>query len=230
MAVPDTADDLEYQTPLSPMYPLHSFSSALEAYEYLESLWNFCIRSQNERANTEFCALLYEQWSSSFCLFLQDCGGNQDVLESQRLLILQVRGLNIHFDVLQRGFRTRHEVEWDAHHDKFLAMHSFAQQIAANSAKSAPGGTSSPFSLDGGLIRPLFKVALRCRHPEVRRQVIATIKDLARREGAMNGSLVARIAERIVELEEDSLTNVRSYKDVPEMSRVFNVVIEFPTW
>ncbi|KAI9149197.1 mercuric reductase [Paramyrothecium foliicola] len=58
------------------------------------------------------------------------------------------------------------------------------------------------FAADMGIVPPLFLVATKCRDPVLRRQAIQLLRSSARREGMWDSSMIAKIAEWIMILEE----------------------------
>jgi hypothetical protein len=70
------------------------------------------------------------------------------------------------------------------------------------------------FSLHLGYIPPLFFTATRCRDPCIRRQAITVLHNSTRRERVWDSYTAARIAERVVEIEERDLV-VSGCQDVP---------------
>ena len=63
----------------------------------------------------------------------------------------------------------------------------------------------STFLFDMETVSPLYSIALKCRHPTIRRRAIAVLRRRVRREGLWDSGKAAAIAERIVELEEAEL-------------------------
>jgi hypothetical protein len=64
------------------------------------------------------------------------------------------------------------------------------------------------FSMDLGIVAPLFVVATKCRVPTLRRQAIELLRGCSRREGMWDSELTARIAHWVMTLEE-SLPSVQ---------------------
>ncbi|KAH8173979.1 C6 zinc finger domain protein [Sarocladium implicatum] len=58
------------------------------------------------------------------------------------------------------------------------------------------------FSMDQGIVAPLFVIATKCRVPVLRRQAIELLKGCGRREGMWDSELTARISHWIMTLEE----------------------------
>jgi hypothetical protein len=73
------------------------------------------------------------------------------------------------------------------------------------------------------VIAPVFAAISVCRDPVIRRRGIALLKCSNRQEGILNSFLVAKVAERVVELEESGLGDVRCCEDVPNWARISEV-------
>jgi hypothetical protein len=78
------------------------------------------------------------------------------------------------------------------------------------------------FRVDMETVPMLYHVASKCRHPSLRREAIALLRSSANREGLWDGWAVARLAEEIMEMEEEGLGRVemREAEDVPAQQRV----------
>ena len=70
---------------------------------------------------------------------------------------------------------------------------------------SRTGISQKTFTLDIGLIGPLYDIACRCRDPFIRRRAIYLLRVSGRQEGIWDSALAAYVAERIVAIEEDGL-------------------------
>ncbi|KAK7903316.1 hypothetical protein LTR67_001334 [Exophiala xenobiotica] len=62
----------------------------------------------------------------------------------------------------------------------------------------------TPFTMELGIVHPLFFVACKCRDWQIRRRAIAQLKR-AGKEGVWEGPIMAVLARRIMELEEEGL-------------------------
>lgn len=118
--------------------------------------------------------------------------------------------------------KEENQMIWDGYIDHFSRIVSLAEDIRSSSIDE-----KWKFSIDLGIIIPLYEVASQCRDPLVRRRAIAVLKKESRQEGVWNSLLVAKISERIVEIEERGLENVISCKDVPDWARINYVAPEF---
>lgn len=61
-----------------------------------------------------------------------------------------------------------------------------------------------PFSMELGVIHPLFFIACKCRDWDLRRRAIAELKECGK-EGVWEGPIMAVVAERIAQIEEQGL-------------------------
>lgn len=69
---------------------------------------------------------------------------------------------------------------------------------------SLTAGGSAKFSLHMAYIAPLYFVALKCRVPGIRRNAVAILEKTHGREGLWDAKLHARVARRVIEIEESS--------------------------
>ena len=83
------------------------------------------------------------------------------------------------------------------------------------------------FCLDLGIIGPVFEFVSRCRDPIIRRKAIAVLKSTSRQEGVWNSFLTAKVAERLVGIEERGLGKVRCCNDVPGWARINKIQPQF---
>jgi hypothetical protein len=67
------------------------------------------------------------------------------------------------------------------------------------------------------------QVSCRCRDPIIRRRAISILQKCGRIEGEWDALLTSKVAQRVLDIEESGLRNVRSCDDVPEWARVSNV-------
>ena len=63
------------------------------------------------------------------------------------------------------------------------------------------------FALDLGIVPPLFVVATKCRDRKLRRDAIRLLLSSPRREGMWDSILSGRVAQWIMEIEEEGLSH-----------------------
>ncbi|CAG8956230.1 hypothetical protein HYFRA_00003610 [Hymenoscyphus fraxineus] len=67
------------------------------------------------------------------------------------------------------------------------------------------------FALDLGIVPPLFVVATKCRDRKIRREAIKLLKNSPRREGMWDSILCGRVAQWIMEIEEEGMGEYLGY-------------------
>jgi hypothetical protein len=83
------------------------------------------------------------------------------------------------------------------------------------------------FSLDTGIIPPLFFTAIKCRHTKVRRKAISLLHRTTRKEGLWDAIEAAKVAEVVMNFEEQALVDDRTseFARVPDWALVYDVDI-----
>jgi len=77
-----------------------------------------------------------------------------------------------------------------------------------NIAPKPPPVLKPTFSLSLGLVAPLYITVSRCRDPTIRRRALHLLYTCNRKEGIWDSRLAARVAQRIVEVEEAGATPI----------------------
>ncbi|THY25985.1 hypothetical protein D6D01_04668 [Aureobasidium pullulans] len=117
--------------------------------------------------------------------------------------------------------------------DSFLPLHRAIVSLAeanlglSNSDSRNQAPLAPSFALDMGVIGPLYEVARNCRDPILRRRIVDLLRKSNRQEGLLNSSTYAHIVEKIIEIEEDGLTDVQSSKDIPLHARISQHSLSF---
>jgi hypothetical protein len=122
---------------------------------------------------------------------------------------------------------------WDDLEPQCTAIVELAQKILTSHAGIDILNRPS-FSISLGVVMPLFLVASRCRHPNLRREAIQLLMDHPRREGIWDSNLAGKIAARGMEIEEEGFRlqaqldgNLESAWIIPESCRVTHFEIMY---
>ncbi|KAF2093268.1 hypothetical protein NA57DRAFT_48940 [Rhizodiscina lignyota] len=85
------------------------------------------------------------------------------------------------------------------------------------------GSETRQFSFEMGLIPPLYYTTIKCRNPSIRRQSLALMGRVPRREGMWSAHIAAKVAQQVIMVEE---SGKKSYELMPtEDSRLHGVDI-----
>ncbi|BAE55439.1 unnamed protein product [Aspergillus oryzae RIB40] len=158
---------------------------------------------------------LMDKWSTALHRFEESRGSRLTYRDSIGLKILRI----YQCWRLVMLDRTKSEAtdlkSWDKYNSTFQLIVSLAEAVIntadsdapLSSTSSVPSGTFNEdrrpsFSLDMGIICPLYDVATLCRDPSIRRQAVKVLRSASRQEGLLNSHLCAIVAERVIELEE----------------------------
>jgi hypothetical protein len=215
------------------------FTSLAEARYSLVLNWHACSYGLNTLPSSEdpnfFQSLAswqqnsvdtFDKWSAALDTFLENRGGSMAPEEVKGLLILRVQS-HLALTTL-RLTRTTVEEDDQTLWDEFMQMYDKIISMAADFVEPDDGENTKPsFTIDLGVIGPLFEVISRCRDPVIRRRGVSLLKSRYRQEGVWNSFLVAKVAERLIEIEEEGLGEVKSCKDVPDWARISDVHPEF---
>ncbi|KAJ5923252.1 hypothetical protein N7454_008497 [Penicillium verhagenii] len=171
---------------------------------------------------------LLTRWSTALDDFLLERGNFLTDRERRGAAVLQLRHIDcfIMLDISQPtgGLEAGDHVKWDKYCPFFEQMVSLGESIVPcypSSTSSLPSPLSpKTFSLDLNIIAAMFNVAARCRDPHIRRRAVRVLRTAAIQEGIWNSSLVATIAEKWIDIEEEGLIAVASYTDVPASARL----------
>ena len=216
-----------------------SFSSLEEARNCLDYHWNGCVRFFDERERqTGLTGLqddrrkyqtIFSDWLAALDAFLAN-----NALDSRSLRGVWALQMSHTFAIINLHARQESEIfketTWDAYVQSYEHMLTLAQAIytSAKSDENLNGRQRTPFfSLDMNLVAPLYAVAHKCRDPTIRRAAVALLKSTPRQEGIWDSVLAGRVAEKLVNIEEDGLAEVKSCHDVPESARISAVSVHF---
>jgi hypothetical protein len=172
---------------------------------------------------------LFHRWSAALDSFLENRGESLTPEEVKGLRILQVQS-QLACTTLRLTRTATAEEDDQTLWDEFIPMYDKIISMAAEVIQSDLGESPKPsFSIDLGVVGPIFEVIARCRDPVIRRRGVKLLKSVYRQEGVWNSFLVGKVAERLVEIEEEGLGEVKSCQDVPDWARISDVHPVFDT-
>jgi hypothetical protein len=226
-----------------PLETPETFNSIAEARDFFENQSRKCVHEYHRtlkrvppdavEATSNFLlqeyAFLLEKFTAAMTRFEQSRGSSLTNKERMGMKILKIYQLRHTFLFGAANFKRTGVENWDIFNPMFEEIVSLAASIVeittyeTESAHSMSPGSSSPkggttrlkpsFSLDNGVIAPLYDVATLCRDPILRRRAVHLLRSARRREGVFNSQLCAIVAEKIIAVEEAAATQAEGFDD-----------------
>ncbi|KAL8977385.1 MAG: hypothetical protein Q9205_006801 [Flavoplaca limonia] len=226
-----------------------AFHSLEEARNCLDYQWNLCVRSavdfpyrkhmmegtesQEHRDafdvdRTHFRAV-YNTWLTVFQNFLERNVATMNSKSLQGAMVLKMQGqlaaMYQEMDTLQL---LHDETGWDEVIPMFENLVDLVAAIIDSQKATDEKFLHKPtFQLDQSTINPLFTVGHKCRDPILRRKAISMLYSAPRQEGVWDSILTARACERIMNLEEEGLGEVKCAADIPDWRRISDIEVSF---
>lgn len=170
---------------------------------------------------------ILEGWKAVFDVFILQSSSKMGSRELGGAILLQIHYIAAWIAI--SSCHSRLQSVFDEFKPQFEKIVSLAKSLlaAGETEGSCVGRTN--FWVDMGVIGPVYLVASRCRDPFVRREAVEILR-LPRREGAWDSEATAKVADRIIALEEAGLPPVNAAEDIPEYARIHvrKVVIDLP--
>jgi len=185
---------------------------------------------QNLEASRLRVSVVVKRWHVAFQAFLQNKGKSLDRkgLKAARTLEISQSFCSIYLEIstFDNGILTS-EMAWD----RFTARYEHIVELASLIVEPNPDGNTQKqrpeFSQDMNTVGPLYAVAHRCRDPVIRRKAVAILYAAPRQEGVWDSMLTARVAEKVISIEEEGLGIVICAADVPDWARINDVSVKF---
>lgn len=166
-----------------------------------------------------------EQWASTFDRFLRK--RTPELSDSEMREVSLLRSHQLAASIMVSTATSTQETVYDSYTSQFENILHLSRYLSKGPIKSGAPQDTTLFSFDLGIIPPLYLTASRCREPSLRRQAIFLLRSPAWKEGVWDAILAARIAERLMAIEEEGLFPVASASDIPESSRVCSINLSF---
>ena len=161
---------------------------------------------------------LLSQWSVLFGAFMRNYGASLGAEDRQRAILLQIQ-YTVAMILLAVGMPPP-ETAFDAFISDFDNIVTLASSLVENDKDCRISPGKGQFSSDMAVVPYLYLTATRCRDPLIRRRALAILSATSRREGVWDSDMLARIAERLIHIEEDGIEQLKSSDDIPATSRL----------
>lgn len=174
--------------------------------------------------NLEFCKQNLLAWRAT----VDEMNNTAATFTCASLLKLYYLIVNI---IMSAGFYGA-ETRWDSQYKSFAEVIEITEALLKAERESedqerrrqqphhSPKQPRVAFSLELGIVIPLFITSAKCRDPHLRRRAIALMRETHRQEGAWNSYGAANVQEQIMKWEEDWPVSAVSTPAAPPPSRV----------
>ncbi|KAI4254724.1 MAG: hypothetical protein L6R42_007073, partial [Xanthoria sp. 1 TBL-2021] len=224
----------------------HSLEEARNSLDYQWNLWiqravdfehlNHFREGTESQGHRDACDVertyfraIFEKWMTAFQDFLDRNVAvmNSKSLQGAMVLKIHARLAAVHLEIC--SFQLLHEEQcWDKVMPMFENLVDLAAGVIDAQLAADEKVLHKPvFQLDHSIIGPLFSVGHKCRDPNLRRKAISMLYSAPRQEGVWDSILTARVCERIMNLEEEGLGEVKCAADVPEWRRISDIQVTF---
>ena len=134
----------------------------------------------------------FDNWCAAFARFEESRGDSFTTKERIGFKLLNMHKQNtmmyleyVNACELERYSNSTPSFSWDKFNAQFAEIVSLAASIVNANVTGSPTATSvrPSFSLDNGVIAPLYEVATLCRDPVIRRRAVQVLRSAPRQEG-----------------------------------------------
>ena len=211
------------------------FSCLEEARNSFDFHWNGCVRMFNALGDPPDIEMLaecrgtrnaflevFKVWEKAFERYLQQKWNDLDGKSQSGARVLQMMVIHAFCHLDSCLYNVNQETIWDRYLPQYKRQVELAEAILKNNAHSSPY-----FCLEMNFVAPLYVVASKCRDPIVRRKALSLLYSSPRQEGIWDSIMTARVAQRLISIEEDGLEKVTCCEDVPDWARLSYVEVNF---
>ena len=191
--------------------------SDLRMYRY----WNQSDVPRQWRDRREEAVSTFSDWLNAIEVFLEETSAPVNAEERRSLLGLQLQ-IKVALIMLKMCIDSKPETTYDTFITDFENIVSRVEKLFQSLAlvDTKPlGQEHTEFSMELGLVHPLFFVATKCRDWNLRRRAIAQLRK-AGKEGVWEGPIMAVLAQKVMRLEEQGVTRGTL---VPERNRFHEI-------
>ena len=192
--------------------------SDLKMYRY----WNKADVPVQWQLRKQDAVKTFQDWLNAIEAFFDKTQVTLSPYDNKTLLGLRLQ-IKIALIMLKMSIDCKPETNYDLFISDFEYIVSRAEQLfqslAVIDAKPLDVENTNEFTMELGLVHPLFFVATKCRDWNLRRRAVAQLRK-AGKEGVWEGPIMAILAQKIMKLEEQGVTRGTL---VPERNRFHDI-------
>lgn len=228
------AEPLTTEVPVTPPLSInlkevrhHLDNLLITAYQLIKSdngmyrYWNVADVPMDWQSHIREALQTFQGWHDKLEEFFEASELNLQPAEAKGLLGLRLQ-VKVAIIMLKTSTNSGPESTFDQFRDEFEGMILAVERVTQSLALIDAGPLekeSTPFTMELGIVYPLFFIASKCRESRLRRRAIAQLRK-AGKEGVWEGPIMAVVAKRMMQVEERGLI---SGQRVPERNRIHKV-------
>ncbi|KAI7193566.1 hypothetical protein KC363_g2671 [Hortaea werneckii] len=232
-------NDAPWEYPVALQYVIpDEFANVKEARDSLVHLMNLSLRfirymkyrkydrivSSDDLARQETLHRHVTEWETKFdTLLANDISLSAKDLDATRILRVHQRVMHIWLLASTQPEECRTDMFTEDFED--IVSLGEALQTSAGSREQREEYATT-FLFDMVIVSPMYFVATKCRHPQIRRRAIQLLRHTKRRESLWDSNVSAAIAERVVAIEEQHLDPLSVNQFPDERHRIHNSHIQ----
>lgn len=160
------------------------------------------------------------KWLSAFDNYVARFAPTMDSRELRGATLLRIHYL-FGFINLHKSLQPE-QGAFDTYNSHFDQMVSLSSTLMRSSEGPDPKSTRPGFSLDLGIIAPLYYTAMSCRDPHIRRRAVSVLSS-PRHEGPWSAIDAAKTGSLAIQIEEKGLGEIQCSGNIPESSRLLGI-------
>jgi hypothetical protein len=161
-------------------------------------------------ASLGFCVTLISSFSLALQAFIDSKRASFTQKEDIAAAVLQLHLLYTYVSLYTENAPLESRPRLDTFMPQFKEMIVLGEKIISSTSPENHEGQTTSFCLDMGIVIPLYTLAIQCRDPIIRRKAITLLRSTSRQEGLWNSLLAARVAQRVMELEEGRSSELKA--------------------
>ncbi|KAI7287423.1 hypothetical protein KC345_g566 [Hortaea werneckii] len=232
-------NDAPWEYPVELQYVIpEEFANVKEARDSLVHLMNLSLRfirhmkyrkydrivSPDDLARQETLHRHVTKWETKFdTLLANDISLTAKDLDATKILRVHQRVMHIWLLASTQPEECRTDVFTEEFED-IVSLGEALQTEAGSREQRQEYATT--FLFDMVIVSPMYFVATKCRHPQIRRRAIKLLRHTKRRESLWDSNVSAAIAERVVAIEEQHLSPLSIDQFPEEKHRIHNSHIQ----
>lgn len=174
-------------------------------------------------AHIDRCTTLLSEFSLALQKLSESKGPFLTQKEDIAISVLQLHVLSAHVSLHVEQLPPNFPSQWDKVIPQMKEILVLGEKVISSTSLDDDQRAQTTYCLDMGIVIPLYTVASQCHDPLMRRKAIALLRSTSRQEGLWNSLLVAKAAERIMEIEESMLEETNAYTNCPDLAISQNV-------